>query len=185
MVPVLARLAATVGQFAMVPLGGFVCAGVASATRWPDDVHGDYYIVIATVIPVLLLALMLETATVLPVSAIADRVRAAVADAHDQVEEMAEVAGWELGDVQHPLAVITRRLESIEEERIGRLEPSVQRLRWTVRGFFFAASAGEAGSLYAIASDSSTPFLFVLSAVQTLALVVMVARAFELRFAID
>jgi hypothetical protein len=185
MVPVLARLAATVGQFALVPLAGFVLAAIAAAAGWPSQVAADYYVVIATVIPVLLLALMLETATILPVGAIADRLRAAIAEAHEELEGMAEEVGWDLGDVQHPMVGIARELDQIEEEQIARITPSVQRLRWTVRGFFAAAVAGEVGSLYAIAADTSTPFIFALSAVEALALVLMVARAFELRFALD
>jgi hypothetical protein len=188
MVRVLARLAATVGQLAIVPFAGFVCAVAAVAFEWPpraSDVHPAYYVALASIIPVLLLALMLETAAILPVGAVVERVRTVVADAHETVEELAEEMGSELGDAQHHLADATRNLQRIEDEQLARITPSVWRLRWTVRGFFVAAVAGEVASLYAVACQTSTPSVFALSTVEALALVVMVAIAFELRFVLD
>jgi hypothetical protein len=183
---VLARLAATVGQLAIAPLAGFVLATAAAVFGWPTgEVAGEYYVVIASVIPVLLIALMLEVATALPVTAIVDGVRRQVADAVETLEDMAEEMGSALDDAQHPLADVKRDLERIGDKHLARVVPTAERLRWTVRGFFLAAVAGEAVSLYAVAATASTPFTFALSAVEALALIVMLLIVYELRSAVD
>jgi len=187
MARVLARLAATLGQLAMAPLAGVVCAAAAAAFDWPHwagDVHGDYYVVVASIIPVLLLALMLEVATSLPVDAISARIHTAVDKAIEMVDEIVEVIEDEAEAERHRLS-ITRDLQRIRGKHIGRMTPTVGRLRWTVRGFFICAVAGETVSLYAVAAEDSTQFTFVLATVHTFTLVVMLARAFELRFALD
>jgi hypothetical protein len=183
---VLARLAATGGQLAIAPLAGFVLATIAAVARWASgEVAREYYVVLASVIPVLLIALAVELAAAFPVSDLADRIRAQVAEAVEVVEGWAEETGSELDDVQHPLADIKRDLERIGREHVTQVATAAGRLRWTVRGFFIAAVTGEAVSLYAVAAEASTPFTFVLSAVEALALVVMLVSAFELRFLVD
>lgn len=180
---VLARLAATGGQLAIAPLLGLVLATIAAVAGWPGgEVASEYYVVVASVIPVLLIALIVEVAAAFRISDLADSIRAQVTEA---LEGWAEEMGSELDDVQHPLADSKRDLERIGRDHVAQVATTAGRLRWTGRGFFVAAVTGEAVSLYAIAAEASTRFTFVLSAVETLALVVMLVITFELRFLVD
>jgi hypothetical protein len=179
---VLVRVAIAAGLITLPSLSAIGCAAFAAAIappRWAADVNLDFYVVAATVIPVLLLALMVELATVFAVEPVLQRVRKAADDA------IAEGRAGPVDDVQHPSEARTHRLRRIEENTLREFAVMVGRVRWMVRGFFVAASTGEAVSLYAIAAGTSTPFTLVLSGGQTLVLIVFLAVAFEMRFLLD
>ncbi len=166
----------------LVPLPGFVLAGFGAGSGWSGEVHRDYYVVVATVIPVLLLALMLEVATVFAVGPILGLKRSA----EDRAAEIeAYVGAPHAADAQHPLAAERRRLRREGEEIMSVFALYVGRMRWFVRGVFVGAFSGEVVSLYAIAADTSTAFTFVLSAFETVMLMGGLAIVFEQRFALD
>lgn len=159
----------------LAPAIGLVVAAVAVMADFPSwavGVHGDYYFVVASVIPVLVLAFMVELGTVVRVTSLAHVLRGLVY----------AVAALEDFDAGHRLGAVRHGLKRIEDEYRDRAVAVLGRLRWGVRGFFLAALAGEVVSLYAIGADTSTPFTLVLSAIEVLGLALIFVMTFELRF---
>jgi hypothetical protein len=147
-------------------VGGFLQLTYPALGR---SLPGSFYETIATVIPVVLLALMVELAGAFPVGPLAhdnQQLEREVARFTDSLTTL-ETTATEAMNVQ-ALASVRRMARRIAEisalvrdssDRIRRLRTST---RWIVRGFFLSAAIGEAASLYAIgASRTSTLLLWL------------------------
>jgi hypothetical protein len=152
--------------------------------------HENFYIAVAAVIPVLLLALMVELASAVSL----ELQNAGVAEAAGELDKIAgDLRTMEdllttgptplealarLRDLQRKLAESTRKHEASVELLVSMSE----RIRRLVRCFFIQAAAGEGAALYALGAQRSSAFLVTLC-ISVLVLVTWnLWRTFEMRF---
>jgi hypothetical protein len=128
------------------------------------NVDVGFYSVLAQVIPVLLLALMVEMATAFPIRDVSRELQREL--------QLLEVLS-EQGD--KTMALNARR-------RLAELDSATELMRWQVWAFFACAAVGEAASLYAVGSNESTTFLLMLCGSETGVLFFMLAAFYGLRF---
>lgn len=185
-VRIFARLRSTVDSFGQLTAGPFLGIGLAlivsgrgGTPPWIEGVIREYYVVIASVIPVLLLAGMVEAASALRVGTVVDldrRLSVVSVELEGLLREF---------DSQHPDALAARELVDKRGQVRAQAGALLRGHLWIVRGMFVTALVGEGACLYAIAASTSTAFTFMLAASNALVLFVLLAAAFEARFRLD
>jgi hypothetical protein len=168
-----------------------VCATSAELAHWGGvPMHEDFYVAVATVIPVLLLALMVELASAVSLEAqnagiakTADGLDAIAAELHTMEAQL--TTGPTAFEALAPLRELQRKhAESrrTHEAGVKLLVSASERIRRLVRCFFIQAAAGEGAALYALGAQRSSAFLVTLC-IAVLAMVTWnLWRTFEMRF---
>lgn len=167
-----------------------VAACVQLAVGQEVQLHENFYVVVATVIPVLLLALMVELATAAPIGNFSDR----FARIENDVETTSElVRDLEPRATTAPVDLeVLNRLRDIESDLRKGLRETQQtqravismggRLRDAVRCFFAHAAMGVGAALYALAAHTSSTFLVVVCILALAMLTGELWFIYELRF---
>jgi hypothetical protein len=168
-----------------------VMSGVAGwVIRGSAGPHDEFYVVVAGIVPVLLLALMVELV-------------AGIGRAHARdLKKISEVTG-ELAGVDKDLDEMKRLAERLRpavdfgvlrtEQRLQRIRDAMDesraisldtaiKARGLVRVFFAQATAAEAFALFAIGAGRSSPFLALACVNYLLMLTSMLVRVYEQRF---
>ncbi|MCW2984081.1 MAG: hypothetical protein JWR63_1651 [Conexibacter sp.] len=172
----------------VVPL--LVAASTQLGYRDGVQLHENFYVAVAAVIPVLLLALMVELASAVSLELHNQRTMESALELKGIATELADAEG-RLTSGPTPLEQLPKlrklqaRLKEVtaeHEKARGTLGSMSGRIRRLVRCFFIQAAAGEAVALYALGAQRSSAFLVALCVMVLLMVTWNLWRVYEMRF---
>jgi hypothetical protein len=149
-------------------------ASIGARVDGGANVPQDFFVVIASIVPVFLLALMVELAG-MSSKDLADRLSEVEAEQRSIAEALKT-------DLLPPSTIAEEQDERLLRSRTKMRETSADLTRVT-RSFFFQAGVAEAACLYAIGSGTSSAFLVALACAELVAIGVNLLTAFEVRIA--
>lgn len=154
------------------------------------QLHENFYVAVAAVIPLLLLALMVELASAVSLELQNQLTMKSAAELRVVATELADAEGRLTSgptplEQLPPLRDLQARLKEVtaeHEEARDTLVSMSGRIRRLVRCFFVQAAAGEAAALYALGAQRSSAFLVALCVMVLLMVTWNLWRIYEMRF---
>jgi hypothetical protein len=149
--------------------------------QWGDNISMEFFTAVAAIIPVLLLALMIELANAFG----ADRMTASIERDQREHETLRQEALALAANDPERRAAWAARFDELDRHLRRHRKQRVaisQRVRWGARAFFFHAIVAEAFALVALATQDSSSFQAAVVVNNMLALGFILWFAYEDRY---